>query len=105
MSGVKDALPEMLSGVADFELSADRMAPRRTTSCPASAVGARHARDFKGIAGSRYGIYAAPDFAFSLMSLPVVEGTVDRLAPDLDVRMVCGGAATAPPLGACLAAG
>jgi ubiquinone biosynthesis protein len=39
----------------------------------------------------RYGIYAAADFAFPLMSLAVVEGTVNRLAPDLDFRMVGGG--------------
>lgn len=40
----------------------------------------------------RYGIYAAADFAFPLMSLAVVEGTVNRLAPDLDFRMVGAGA-------------
>jgi len=54
----------------------------------------------------RYGIYAASDFAFPLMSLAVVEGTVNRLAPDLDFRMVGGGAGKgASPLAPMLAAG
>jgi ubiquinone biosynthesis protein len=36
----------------------------------------------------RYGIYAASDFAFPLMSLAVAEGTVRRLAPEIDFQLV-----------------
>ena len=36
----------------------------------------------------RYGIYAASDFAFPLMSLLVVEGTVRGLSPDADFQRV-----------------
>jgi ubiquinone biosynthesis protein len=43
----------------------------------------------------RYGIYAASDFAFPLMSLLVVEGTVQRLWPEVDFQMVGAAAATA----------
>jgi ubiquinone biosynthesis protein len=46
----------------------------------------------------RYGIYAASDFAFPLMSLLVVEGTVRRLWPEVDFQAV--GGAAAPPIAA-----
>jgi ubiquinone biosynthesis protein len=36
----------------------------------------------------RYGIYAASEFAFPLMSLLVVEGTVRRLWPEVDFQAV-----------------
>ena len=35
-----------------------------------------------------YGIYAASDFAFPLMSLLVLEGTLRSLCPDVDFRQV-----------------
>ncbi|SCL66414.1 ABC1 kinase family protein [Micromonospora chersina] len=42
----------------------------------------------------RYGIYAASDFAFPLMSLLVVEGTVRGISPDVDFQRVGGPAPT-----------
>ncbi|MFI2710741.1 ABC1 kinase family protein [Micromonospora sp. NPDC018662] len=43
----------------------------------------------------RYGIYAASDFAFPLMSLLVVEGTVRGISPEVDFQRVGGPAPTA----------
>lgn len=47
----------------------------------------------------RYGIYSASDFAFPLMSLLVVESTLRRLWPQVDLQAVGGEAAAARPEG------